>query len=246
MPNNSSLPYPIPSPLFASQKLFVGFSPKGLSDSEISMSPTSTLETKQFSSPNSTTNNKNRQRNPPIGLGLVDVLSNDSSNNHNRLFLFGSQLKIQVPSPPQSPIDFGVKTKDSQLAPPLSPLSSDPPGSFSPEFLTDMELSEEYTCVISHGPNPKTTHIFDNCVMESCDGNFGFFTLRKESEMLLGCSSAASFLTSCHACNNNLSQGRDIFMYRGEKAFCSEECRRREMMLDDGEEKFTQDLSDLL
>ncbi|CAI0629581.1 unnamed protein product [Linum tenue] len=37
-----------------------------------------------------------------------------------------------------------------------------------------MELSEDYTCVISHGPIPKTTHIFefDDCIVDACCGVF--------------------------------------------------------------------------
>lgn len=207
---------PIPS-LFASQKLFVGFSPKAFScsDSDSSVSPTSPLETKHFSS------SDRAQWSPPIGLGLIDVLHNDTMTN-KKPFLFGSQLKIQVPSvlqssslpsSPQSPIEFGVKTKDYQLAL-HSPLSFDarppPPlsSSFSPEILTDMELSEDYTCVISHGPNPKTTHIFDNCIVESCSGD-GFGALRNENEV-----PRDGFLSFCDACRKNLSEGKDIFMYR--------------------------------
>ncbi|KAL0724478.1 hypothetical protein Bca4012_039077 [Brassica carinata] len=32
----------------------------------------------------------------------------------------------------------------------------------------EMALSEDYTCIISHGPNPKTTHIFGDCILD-CD-----------------------------------------------------------------------------
>lgn len=34
----------------------------------------------------------------------------------------------------------------------------------------EMALSEDYTCIISHGPNPKTTHIFGDCILD-CDPN---------------------------------------------------------------------------
>jgi len=216
MPNNSSLPYPIPS-FFASPRLFMGLSPKGFSDSETSMSPNSPLETKHFST--LVHHHKNQTpRSPPIGLGgLADILHKETQTDRKSFLQFGPQLKIQVPciqpnslvpSPPQSPIEFGVKTKDYQLALhsphclPPSPLPSS-----SLELLTDMELSEDYTCVISHGPNPKTTHIFDNCIVESCGGN-GVVALRKEKCPTDG------FLSFCHACKKNLSQGKDIFMYR--------------------------------
>ncbi|CAH8378871.1 unnamed protein product [Eruca vesicaria subsp. sativa] len=32
----------------------------------------------------------------------------------------------------------------------------------------EIALSEDYTCIISHGPNPKTTHIFGDCILV-CD-----------------------------------------------------------------------------
>ncbi|CAN0858558.1 FCS-Like Zinc finger 10 [Linum grandiflorum] len=30
----------------------------------------------------------------------------------------------------------------------------------------EIELSEDYTCIISYGPSPKTTHIFGDCILE--------------------------------------------------------------------------------
>ncbi|GMI97514.1 hypothetical protein HRI_003420700 [Hibiscus trionum] len=40
------------------------------------------------------------------------------------------------------------------------------------------------------------------------------------------------FLTYCHLCKKEL-HGLDIFMYRGEKAFCSAECRDKQITHDD-------------
>ncbi|KAJ8476326.1 hypothetical protein OPV22_020053 [Ensete ventricosum] len=45
----------------------------------------------------------------------------------------------------------------------------------------------------------------------------------------------ADFLTSCFLCRKNL-HGKDIFMYR-EKAFCSMECRHRQITSDEYQEK---------
>ncbi|XP_023743252.1 FCS-Like Zinc finger 6 [Lactuca sativa] len=42
----------------------------------------------------------------------------------------------------------------------------------------------------------------------------------------------AHFLTVCHLCNRRLIPGRDIFMYRGDSAFCSLECRQQQMIQD--------------
>ncbi|KAF8401720.1 hypothetical protein HHK36_012666 [Tetracentron sinense] len=154
-----------------------------------------------------------------VGLGLVDALSDERTDQKSckpdsRMVLFGSQLKIQIPLPsssisptvsPKSPTDFGIKTRNSQLGP-FSPALSPSPAAIgcvnsgletpgSPRIFTgclsasEMELSEDYTCVISHGPNPKTTHIFDNCVVESCCGVVGFSAARKGSCEKAFCSS---------------------------------------------------------
>ncbi|WVZ74787.1 hypothetical protein U9M48_022923 [Paspalum notatum var. saurae] len=46
----------------------------------------------------------------------------------------------------------------------------------------------------------------------------------------------SSFLQSCCLCHRELAEGRDIYMYRGDRAFCSEECRRRQIFMDDDED----------
>ncbi|KAJ0034953.1 hypothetical protein Pint_24792 [Pistacia integerrima] len=192
---------------------------------------------------------------------LEDVKSDSKeSKPESRMVLFGSQLKIQipplVPSPqdsPMSPAEFGIKTRNSQLSSISSVLSPTPAkkstfGSVnsgletpnSPQVFTgclsatEMELSEDYTCVISHGPNPRTTHIFDNCIVESCCGVVGLSPLRKENNGITAFDQISypseSFLSFCYTCKKNLGQGKDIYMYRGEKAFCSSECRFQEIM----------------
>ncbi|PKA50274.1 hypothetical protein AXF42_Ash013363 [Apostasia shenzhenica] len=45
------------------------------------------------------------------------------------------------------------------------------------------------------------------------------------------------FLDSCFLCRKPLSGNRDIFMYRGDMPFCSEECRQEQIELDDAREK---------
>ncbi|KAK9690301.1 hypothetical protein RND81_09G118800 [Saponaria officinalis] len=42
----------------------------------------------------------------------------------------------------------------------------------------------------------------------------------------------SEFMKYCHSCKMKLDHGKDIYMYRGEKAFCSEECREREIYFD--------------
>ncbi|GJR85281.1 cyclin-dependent kinase 1 [Tanacetum coccineum] len=46
----------------------------------------------------------------------------------------------------------------------------------------------------------------------------------------------AHFLSTCHECNKQL-HGKDIYMYRGEKAFCSMECRSIEIAKMEEEEE---------
>ncbi|XP_062108323.1 FCS-Like Zinc finger 8 [Humulus lupulus] len=200
-----------------------------------------------------------------IGLGIVDALNDEKpghklSKPETRMVQFGSYLKIQIPplspsssvlSPadsPKSPGDFGIKTRNSQ--PGFSPfgksaigstnLGVETPNPNSPRVFTgslpspEMELSEDYTCVITHGPNPRTTHIFDNCIVESPGGTLGFSSTKKDDHTISYPSQ--NFLSFCYTCKKNLGPGKDIYMYRGEKAFCSHECRYEEMVLEEGAE----------
>ncbi|OWM86368.1 FCS-Like Zinc finger 1 [Punica granatum] len=45
------------------------------------------------------------------------------------------------------------------------------------------------------------------------------------------------FLDSCFLCKKPLGNNRDIFMYRGDTAFCSEECRQEQIDMDEAKEK---------
>ncbi|KAK4748512.1 hypothetical protein SAY87_015098 [Trapa incisa] len=45
------------------------------------------------------------------------------------------------------------------------------------------------------------------------------------------------FLESCFLCKKRLGNNRDIFMYRGDMAFCSEECRQEQIDMDAAKEK---------
>ncbi|WOL03294.1 hypothetical protein Cni_G12014 [Canna indica] len=43
----------------------------------------------------------------------------------------------------------------------------------------------------------------------------------------------SSFLEYCYLCRRKLQQGKDIYMYRGDRAFCSDECRCRQILIDE-------------
>ncbi|XP_016577279.2 FCS-Like Zinc finger 10-like [Capsicum annuum] len=75
-----------------------------------------------------------------IGLALVDP----KVTSEKSPVLFGAKLKVEIPC--------SIEVKNTC------------------EDFGEMESSEDYTCVISHGPNPRTTHIFDNCIVERCCG----------------------------------------------------------------------------
>lgn len=164
-----------------------------------------------------------------LGLALVDSL-NDDKNLENFNFI-KPKLKIQIPtlpfsvcSPnqsPKSPADFGIKTpnRNSHFLGAKSPFkglgsSVQANGSLnSPTAaltLSEMELSEDYTCVISHGPNPRTVRIFDNCVVESCNGVAGMTDLKKESNLN---SRSQSYLNVCPNCKKNLGDGKDRLVH---------------------------------
>ncbi|XP_031397314.1 FCS-Like Zinc finger 8-like isoform X3 [Punica granatum] len=197
--------------------------------------------------------------------GIADALSDDhpklkSPRPENPVVLFGSHLGIQIPSLPSSslssadspktPVKFGIKNRSSQLGLCQSPAAKkpvfEPIG--SPRVITgclstsEMEMSEDYTCVIFHGPVPRTTHIFDNCVVESCCGVVGLSACKEgcgvsAETFNINCYPSQHFLSFCHSCKKNLDQGKDIYMYRGEKAFCSSECRDQVMLLEEGKGK---------
>ncbi|CAL5054972.1 unnamed protein product [Urochloa decumbens] len=48
---------------------------------------------------------------------------------------------------------------------------------------------------------------------------------------------AGHFLDACFLCRKPLAGNRDIFMYRGDTAFCSDECRSAQMAADEAAER---------
>ncbi|CAL0314335.1 unnamed protein product [Lupinus luteus] len=45
------------------------------------------------------------------------------------------------------------------------------------------------------------------------------------------------FLELCFLCKKPLGKNRDIFMYRGDTPFCSEDCRQEQIYMDEAKEK---------
>ncbi|KAK4355758.1 hypothetical protein RND71_024729 [Anisodus tanguticus] len=108
---------------------------------------------------------------------------------------------------------------------------------------TDMDSFEEYTIVTCRAPGNKGyTKVYGGenrpeyrtparkfnrpSVFNISPARIGDFPAYPNSD----------FLSSCHLCQKKL-HGKDIYMYRGEKAFCSTECRYRQIVMDDHKEK---------
>ncbi|XP_038896512.1 protein MARD1-like [Benincasa hispida] len=199
------------------------------------ISPTSVLDSKPFFSlqnpfkpnPNTTPNKKvtifpeNKGPKKPIGLALIED-KNDSKPTKS--VIFSAKLRVQIP-PPESTMDGGGEMGNGLLM-----------------TVEEMEVCEEYTCVKRHGPNAKITHIFDNFVVKSSvddygsPHNFSMADVRKKKIMK---KNNTDFLSFCYTCKNDLQLTNDIYIYRGEKAFCSQECRNQEMLLDEEEEEYS-------
>ncbi|GER52170.1 hypothetical protein STAS_29591 [Striga asiatica] len=60
----------------------------------------------------------------------------------------------------------------------------------------------------------------------------GFF---RRKQNVSDFSSAYGFLESCFLCRKKLLPGKDIYMYKGDTAFCSVECRYRQIFMDEEE-----------
>uniref|UniRef100_A0A0E0CMR3 FLZ-type domain-containing protein n=1 Tax=Oryza meridionalis TaxID=40149 RepID=A0A0E0CMR3_9ORYZ len=43
----------------------------------------------------------------------------------------------------------------------------------------------------------------------------------------------SSFLQRCFLCRKELADGKDIYMYRGDRAFCSVDCRCKQIFMDE-------------
>ncbi|VFQ83774.1 unnamed protein product [Cuscuta campestris] len=225
------------SSLLGSPRIFKGFSSWTQPDTEI-RSPTSILDAKL-----SLNSGCERTLSLSSGIGLAALINslddddNDNNNNNNseeidptsqaknvRKVLFGSKLKVQIPPPDGSlTTDFGIKTprNNAQYHHPQAKKES-PPKTGDDLSLCEMELSEDYTCVITHGPTPRTTHLFDDCIVESCCGivrlselkkdNNGFRTHHQPSSPPVG---------FCHTCTNfklgdDDDDGKHIYLH-GEK-----------------------------
>uniref|UniRef100_A0A8I6WG20 FLZ-type domain-containing protein n=1 Tax=Hordeum vulgare subsp. vulgare TaxID=112509 RepID=A0A8I6WG20_HORVV len=105
----------------------------------------------------------------------------------------------------------------------------------------EVEQSEDYTCIIAHGSNPKTTRIFGDCILEPCpvlmpDWESKEIDVDKEgAELYWLVADEESTPGSCSACNKDLD-GNGSYVYRGENAFCGGNCRNQAVLNKDEDE----------
>lgn len=111
----------------------------------------------------------------------------------------------------------------------------------------DMGSLEEYTYVTCHVPNKTFTKVYydggegDVRIQHDYNFNNNVGVLRRSSQPQILIEPeplfpTSNFLKSCHLCGKEL-QGKDIYMYRGEKGFCSTECRSNQIMMDERKER---------
>ncbi|CAO2166196.1 unnamed protein product [Urochloa humidicola] len=179
-------------------------------------SPTSPLDFKSF-----------RSSPPRVGLGLVDALTADDDGGCCSVHHLGCRssfldsirpfLELALP---KAVCRKAVSSAGGAVAAP------------SEGKVGEYADCEEYTCVISRGPNPRTTHILAGETVEVRGegevGNGGcrkaIFSIEPFSEQPPPTSSLAAS-GRCRCCMKRLPEKMDIFMYLG-KAFCSNECRK--------------------
>ncbi|EES01375.1 uncharacterized protein LOC8069803 [Sorghum bicolor] len=203
-------------------------------DADSVWSPTSPLDLK----------NHLRSSPPRVGLGLVDALTADDETGCSMHFGGRSSfldsikpfLDLALPKAAAAPV-CGNKAAAA------APASSAGGVAARVDEVNEYPYAdcEEYTCVISRGANPRTTHFLAGETVEAVrrGGDVGgrcrevIFSIEPFSDQLLPSTSSSSAAATasvasgrCCCCMKRLQENKDIFIYLGEKAFCSSECRK--------------------
>ncbi|CAM0957486.1 unnamed protein product [Alopecurus aequalis] len=105
----------------------------------------------------------------------------------------------------------------------------------------EVEQSEDYTCIIAHGSNPKTTRIFGDCILEPCPLLVPDWESKETEEAELywlvkgsGDDAGEEFTRFCLSCKKNLD-GDESCIYRG-NAFCGGCCKDQVTLNEEEEE----------
>lgn len=188
------------------------------------------------------------------GLLLGSQLKIVIGSNQN-LLASPKAHQILSPRPHLNSIHARLKSSNNTQSNSSNPLPNFPPKQTEPIPIESpgkpplMEHSESYTCVTSHGPKSSTKRIYNHCSLESETVHSP--TRKREALWDVGsppssppkCNNAPGFLqddflSACYLCKRHLSPGKDIYMYRGDRAFCSVECRCQQILMDERSETF--------
>lgn len=159
-----------------------------------------------------------------VGLGIVAALEKSSQN--------GREILAKC----------AVCSRNTNRSDPI-PVNSGQNSDVFPKGLQELEeedSEENYTFVTCHGRNKSITKVYydgGDCRtrnehhanrFDTCTDNHN----HKQAPVY----PTSDFLSSCHLCSKKL-HGKDIYMYRGDKAFCSTECRSTQIMNDERKEQ---------
>ncbi|KAJ8532099.1 hypothetical protein K7X08_012022 [Anisodus acutangulus] len=159
------------------------------------------------------------------GVGLAIVAALEKSSGNKAVYNRNSNRSLPIPV---------ISSSKNNSA------------SYTPKFdETDMDSFEEYTIVTCRAPGNKCyTKVYGD--RSKHETEFQTPARKCNRPSVFNISPArigdipaypdSDFLSSCHLCQKKL-HGKDIYMYRGEKAFCSTECRYRQIVMDDHKEK---------
>lgn len=163
-----------------------------------------------------------------VGLGIVAALENSG----DAPAVFSRNLSRSSPIPVISPRRGKPYWEETECASSL-----------------EEEDEEEYTSVTYHEPNRSYTKVYGGhgggdrspFRIQSSQKSSVFHIAPARVSEAAGAPSP-DFLSSCHLCHKKL-HGEDIYMYRGEKAFCSSECRYRQIVMDERTENCSSEAS---
>lgn len=134
-------------------------------ETAFSMSPTSVLDAAAAFVPGTGGVGKRRPWRARDNGGLADALDCSDQQQQERVVLAATSSSLVRSCSLDRRVEFGVKNKSSWL--PLRACSGREAASPAPADPREIEpSSEDYTCVISRGPNPRTVHIFGDRVVE--------------------------------------------------------------------------------
>ncbi|TVU32795.1 hypothetical protein EJB05_24551 [Eragrostis curvula] len=167
----------------------------------------------------------------PARRGSVAKLTTASSSLANLLSVF---IGASSPEPrPRKSFDAGGVGLGIVAAMSSACLTAAEPIAIGPaarrRAREEAELSESYTCVITHMDRKDGSgRSVRKRVYFGFDDAGGSWLVEADEPP----APTADFLSRCCLCDKRLD-GLDIYMYRGEKAFCSSECRCQQMLMDD-------------